>query len=215
MKRLQRIMYLLFFSLFTTTACSINTISENAALGTLAAESEMVITSSDIQVSDFLTKNSNFRTSYDTDKCYNITPDFIADNSDFMIFKYSVSTESFIMYQGEVYSIGTCFGGSGITSMALADLNKDDQYELYYTFSWGSGLHRSQIGYFDPANKEVTIFDYSLLYSDMMLTTNESGELCVNSATLTVDSFVDFSIKAQELTGTIELEENSITLNII
>lgn len=195
--------------------CSINTISENAALGTLAAESEMVITSSDIQVSDFLTKNSNFRTSYDTDKCYNITPDFIADNSDFMIFKYRESTESFIMYQGEVYSIGTCFGGCGITSMALADLNKDGQYELYYTFSWGSGLHRSQIGYFDPANKEVTIFDYSLLSSDMMLTTNESGELCVNSATLTDDSFVDFSIKAQELTGTIELEENSITLNLI
>lgn len=195
--------------------CSINTISENAALGTLAAESEMVITSSDIQVSDFLTKNSNFRTSYDTDKCYNITPDFIADNSDFMIFKYRESTESFIMYQGEVYSIGTCFGGCGITSMALADLNEDGQYELYYTFSWGSGLHRSQIGYFDPANKEVTIFDYSLLYSDMMLTTNESGELRVNSATLTVDSFVDFSIKAQELTGAIELEENSITLNII
>ena len=173
----------------------------------------MTITSSKIQISEFVTRK-DFTTSYDTDECYNITPDFVADNSDFAVFKYDKSTSSYILYDVVVYGIGTCFGGYGITSMALADLNADGQYELYYTFSWGSGMHRSQIGYFDPANKEVTIFDNSFFNSDMMLTVNDSGDLCVNRADLDIDSFVDFTIKAQELMGTLTLDKNEIVLNI-
>lgn len=200
--------------LFLLSACSVTPASETTALETLASTSEMSITSSKTQVSEFVKKNKDFTSSYNSDECYNITPSFITDNSDFSIFKYNKSTESFIMYDGEIYNIGVCFGGYGITSMALADLDKDNQYELYYTFSWGSGLHRSQIGYFNPTSKEVTIFDYSLLDYDMMLTVNESGNLCVNRATLDMNSFVDFSMKAQDFIGTIILEENKINLNM-
>lgn len=70
------------------------------------------------------------------------------------------------MYNGEVYSIGECFGGFGLTSLALADLNKDDVYELYYTFSCGSGLHRSQVGYFEPISKEIHIFEFRNWFRD-------------------------------------------------
>ena len=98
--------------------------------------------------------------------------------------------------------------------MALADIKMDNQYELYYTFSWGSGIHRSEIGYFDPANKEITVFDYSFTNSDMMLTVNESGDLCVNSAVLDFDSYVDFSIKARNLIGTIVFDQDNIVLNV-
>lgn len=86
-------------------------------------------------MSSFTAKNTGFTSGYEADECYNVTPAFIADNSDYAVFKYSNSTESFILYDDEVYSIGTCVGGFGITSMALADLNKDGMYELYYTFS--------------------------------------------------------------------------------
>lgn len=197
---------------FLLLACSTTTVSDNMAYDILAAETEMIITSSKAQVSKL--KNKNFITSYDMDECYNITPDFIADNSDLAIFKYDQSAESFIMYDNDIYSVGTCFGGFGITSMALADLNMDGQYELYYTFSWGSGLYRSQIGYFDPVDEEVTIFDYSFPLSDMMLTVNESGDLCVNSAVVDADSFVNFSIKAQDLIGTIVFDGDRIMLDI-
>lgn len=211
------ILCLLFCSLITLSACSANTASEHEALDTLAAESEMTITSSDTQVAVFTAKNKDFITEYEADECYNITPGFIADNSDYAVFKYSKSTQSFIMYDDEVYSIGVCFGGFGITSMALADLDGDGGYELYYTFSWGSGLHRSQIGYFNPADKEIHVFDYSLPGSDMMLTVNQSGVLCVNSATLNGDSFVDFTVKAQDFIGTVDIEGNGTqdTVNII
>lgn len=99
--------------------------------------------------------------------------------------------------------------------MALADINMDGQYELYYTFSWGSGIHHSQIGYFDPVRKEETIFDYSCCDFEMMLTVNSSGNLCVNSAALDdMDSFVDFVIKAEDLIGMIVFEDKGITFNM-
>ncbi len=88
----------------------------------------------------------------------------------------------------------------------------DNQYELYYTFSWGSGIPRSQIGYFDPVNKKVTIFDFDISISETMLTINESGDLCVKNAIIEADSFVDFTIKAQDLIGTIVFEKNEIML---
>lgn len=218
------IIYLLFLIVFILSACSTIADSDDAELSVLAPETEMTITSCKTQVSEFVSENKNFTSSEDKDECYNITPDFISDHSEYAVFKYDTSTESYIMYNGEVYSIGSCFGGFGITSMALADINMDGQYELYYTFSWGSGMHRSQIGYFDPVSREVTIFDYSYYYSfidhssvlssEMILTVNASGDLCVNSAIIDMDSFVDFSIKAQELIGTIVFDEDEITLKL-
>lgn len=182
----------------------------------IAPESELTIVPSETRVSEFTTCAGYTAEEGDY---YNITPDFIADNSDFKIFKNAASTDSFIMYDGEVYSVGICFGGFGVTSMALADLNQDGEYELYYTFSFGSGLHILSIGYFDPVKKEVTLLDYDLESHghELMLTVNESGDLCVNIAVIdekSYQSFVDFSFKAQELIGTVVFEENTITLQL-
>lgn len=193
------------------------TANGNDMLSPIAPEAELTVASTDTKVAEFLEINEGFSTYYETDTCYNITPDFVAENSDFAIFKYDTSTESFVMYDGEIHSIGTCFGGYGITGMALADLNNDGQYELYYTFSWGSGLHRSQIGYFDPASKDVTVFeDYALLGFDceLMLTVNEAGDLCVNSAEISQNSFVDYSMRAAEPIGTIVWTDTGAELNI-
>ncbi|MBD5471289.1 MAG: hypothetical protein HDR19_09390 [Lachnospiraceae bacterium] len=214
MKKAQRIIILSFCTSLILSACSINTTSEKAALDTLAVESEMTVIPSNTQVSDFIAKNKDFMTYYETDECYNITPVFVLENSEYEIFKYSESCQSFIMYDGEVYSIGSCFGGYGITSMALADLDKNGEYELYYTFSWGSGMPRSQVGYFEPISKETHIFEYSSFASEMILTVNGSGDLCVNSATFVGNDFVNFTIKAQDFKGTVNLVEDRIELNI-
>lgn len=211
MKKHQIVICLLCCILPIASACAGTPASENAVPYTIAPESEMAIVPSQTQVSEF-EEITGFMAL--NDECYNITPDFVADNSDYMIFKYSASTESFLMYDSEVYSIGTCFGGYGITSMALADLNRDGQYELYYTFSWGSGIHRSQIGYFEPVKKEVTVFDYELYDYDMMLTVNEAGDLCVNSAALDINSCVDFSVRPQDFLGAIVSKGDKAVLDI-
>ncbi|MBD5510719.1 MAG: hypothetical protein HDR08_05645 [Lachnospiraceae bacterium] len=190
--------------------------AQDMPLMVIAPESKLTIVPSETRVSEF-TKCVDY-TEEESD-FYNITPDYIADNSEFEIFKDVSSTDSFIMYDGEVYSIGICFGGFGLTSMALADLNQDGAYELYYTFSFGSGVHALRIGYFDPVKKEVTILDCPLQSHghELMLTANESGDLCVNIAVIdenTYQSFVDFSLEAQELIGTVIFGEDTIALQI-
>ena len=205
---------LLLSIVFMLSACSTTADSDNTPLAVCAPKAELTITSSKEQVSEFISKNKNLIALYDEDECYNITPDFIADNSEFVIFMYDTPRESFIMYDGDVYSIGDSFVGSAITSMALADINKDSQHELYYTFIWGSGMPRSLIGYFDPASKEITIFDFESLYG-IMLTMNEAGDLCINYAAYPEgDSCVDFTIKSQDLLGTVVFDKGEITLNI-
>lgn len=189
---------------------------QNMPPAVIAPESKLTIVPSKTRVSEF-TKCAG--DTAEEDDFYNITPDYIADNSEFEIFKDIYSTDSFIMYDSEVYSIGTCFGGFGLTSMALADLNQDGAYELYYTFSFGSGVHALSIGYFDPVKKEVTILDcpLQLHLHELMLTVNESGDLCVNIAVIdeeTYQSFVDFSLEAQELIGTVVSTEDTITLQL-
>ena len=56
--------------------------------------------------------------------------------------------------------------------------------------------------------------DESFYDSDMILTVNESGDLCVNSAVLDFDTYVDFSIKAENLMGKIIFDRDEIVLNM-
>lgn len=183
---------------------------QDVKLEVLAPETEFTVASSKTGVPAFLKC-----TGYEGD-WYNITPAFVADNSDFMVFKDLTETDTYIVYDGAAYDIGECFGGYGLTSMALADLNGDGAYELYYTFSFGSGLHLSNIGYFDPVSKEAVLLEYSLNshQNELMLTVNEAGDLCVNLAQIdSFQSFVDFSIKADALAGTMVFEENTVKLD--
>ncbi|OMF89504.1 hypothetical protein [Paenibacillus sp. FSL R7-0337] len=177
-----------------------------------AATTELGIKPSTNQVEEFLNINQKFISSYDTDTCFNITPDFVAENSKFSVFKYSISSGSFLLYDGEVYSLGM-FGG--LTSVALADLDRDHQYELYFTVGWGSGIHRSQIGYFNPAKKKVTVFDFQYFDHDMILTSGEAGtSLIVNEAAIEYVSLVDFKIKSEnKLIAAIVSEKGKVKLS--
>ena len=201
------------FSCIPFVLSAYSSYSAKTVLDTIAAESEMTITPSKAQVSEFEAQNKTYCSPFTDDACYNITPNFIANNSDFMIFKYEASNASFLLYDDEVYLIDDHMGGFGITSMALADLNKDGRYELYYTFSWGSGIHRSQIGYFDPKRRKFTVFDDAVPFSDIILTMDTDRNLYINSVTPDFYdhvSDVDFTIKAQEQIGAIVLEHNKI-----
>lgn len=215
MKRAPNTIYITYCIPFILTACA--TTPQNKALDTYAPTSEITIVSTQTLVSKAEAKNKDYISSYDADVCYNITPDFITNNSEFSIFKYEKSCASFLMYDDNVYLLDDHMGGYGITSMALADLNKDAQYELYFTFSWGSGIHRSQIGYFDSSTKKVTIFDDSIFFSDTMLTMDTDGNLYVNSVTSDFyeQNFnVDFSVMAEDKIGSIVLKHNKITAEI-
>lgn len=213
----KKIFIIIFISilLLVISGYIIKGLPKNETHSIKAATSELRLLPSDNLVESFLGKNKNFKSGYEKDDCFNITPDFITNNSQFTIFKYNSSTASFLMFDNEIYILGEYFGGYGVTSMALADLDEDNQYEFYFTFSWGSGIHRSQAGYYNPASKKVVIFDYSYNDKELMLTTNKAGELLVNEANIeSGGSFVDFTIKPAKVIGSISLEKETVTLNV-
>ena len=163
-------------------------------------------------VPDFLAIQKNFTSGYDSDKCYNITPDFIKENSDYSVFKYDTSCASFLLYEGKVYSLGEWFGGFGVTSITLADLNADQKPELYFTYSWGSGLHHSHVAYFDPVGKKVVTLDYAQLNNDMLITENEEGGLSLYEATIPrMESFVNFTMERTDLIADIVFVNGKIS----
>ena len=57
--------------------------------------------------------------------------------------------ETYVVKDGEVFNIGRAFGGSGVNSLAVADLDGDKRPDLVFSFAWGSGEHRSQVAMFD------------------------------------------------------------------
>lgn len=167
-------------------------------------------------VEDFLSLQQDFKSGYENDTCYNITPDDIKEHSDYRVFKYDNSCASFLLYDGKVYPLGEWFGGLGVTSMALADLDGDQNPELYFTYSWGSGLHRSHAAYFDPVAKQVVVFDYTNMNEDMIIINNYDGGVSLYAAAISrLDNFVNFDIYKTDFISDIEYKDGQITLNSV
>ena len=55
----------------------------------------------------------------------------------------------------EVRPLGIGFGGSGVMSLCVADLDGDGKPEMVYTYSWGSGLHRSHAAVYREKDGKV------------------------------------------------------------
>lgn len=178
------------------------------------APAEQKITPSKEGVAEFLEKNADLSAEYDD--CDNITPDFVADNSDIAIFKVNPPEqreEIFIVYDRKTYGFPM-----RVVSMALADVDQDGWYELYYSYIYGSGILRCGISYFDPHRKESVSLGRSFQW-DKLFTTNEAGELCVNELDWEWndpndegDFDAEYSICAGEQIGTILFEDGEITL---
>ena len=110
-----------------------------------------------------------------------------------------------------IYPIQWWFGGCGLTSLAIADMNNDGQIELYYIASWGSGIHRSQVGYFDFATKKMVAFVFENYDNDMMFSI-EDDKLILYNATISSTSFVDIKTEKTNAVGEIAFEKEQIVL---
>lgn len=178
-------------------------------------------------VDDFLKTFDNDREEQNNGSFYNVVPEDIANNYGINIFKNDSTCYSALVYDNKTYTLGPYFGGYGVTSFAIADLNNDGKFELYFTCSWGSGIIRSQIGYFDSANKEIVIFDSASLSTDddtvsivinywgeLLLVADSDDALCVYSADYPINrkSFVDIEMSAGEKIASVVAENGEIFL---
>ena len=161
-------------------------------------------------VDDFLTLLGEYESGYESDICYNVTPKEIQEKYSFKIFKFDTSCNSFLECEGKIYPLGTGFGGLGATSFAITDLNGDSAVELYFTYSSGSGLHRSQAGYFDTASGEMSELDFIHYNNDSVLGA-DGQTLCLYDAQCNIRSFVDIELSAGEKLASISCESGKIT----
>lgn len=132
------------------------------------------------------------------ENCLNITPDHILQNSEYKIFKFKDTAETFIIYQDMVYKIGNNKRERGTTSFALADINGDDNLELFYTYVWNvSKVIRTNVSYFEPVEKKE--FGINKNYTEeTAILVKSKEELSVFGATLSRDvDPTDFSLNAK------------------
>ena len=94
------------------------------------------------------------------DRLYNVTPKDLKHKCSIYRFSYEncggLGGETFLLYDDEVYSIGSAFGGYGVTEFAYVNTNQQNM--LYYIYSCGSGIHRSGVGAFDFKTKTMSLF---------------------------------------------------------
>ncbi|MGI5970432.1 MAG: hypothetical protein ACOX7P_01735 [Oscillospiraceae bacterium] len=175
-------------------------------------KSSFTVSGAEEGVSDFLGLLGEYETGYEDDACFNITPEGLSE-SGFKLFKFEKSCASFLEYGGNVYKLGENFGGYGLVDMAAADLNGDGTLELYFSFSWGSGIHRAQLGYFDPNANEVAVFDYALFDSDIALSAGTDATVDVYAAQLSIVDFVNYTVSGADRLGEISLRDGVIALS--
>ena len=98
--------------------------------------------------------------------------------------------DTFLVTGSQVTPLGIGFGGMGVTSLAVTDLDRDGQPELLYTYSFGSGLHQSRIGMYAPVlpgngNLEAGT---SLLNGDLLLAKVSDSQVVVKAEMFTPGS---------------------------
>lgn len=78
--------------------------------------------------------------------------------------------------------LGSADGGQGLTSLALSDLDRDQRSELYFTYSYGSGIHQSRLGVYAPAYDQSAVYEADLIYEgDLMLFSDQPSRVDVRS----------------------------------
>ena len=76
-------------------------------------------------------------------RCYNVTPADVAGQSDFQLFKFADTGDSFALIDGEVLPVCMPFlSGYGLIDAIPCDYDGDGQVDLLYTTSFGgSGVY--------------------------------------------------------------------------
>lgn len=139
--------------------------------------------------------------------CREITPGMgtaAYGKTPYKLFKFKDSCASFLLFENVIYPVGEWFGGLGLVQAI--------PYEdgLLFTYSWGSGMHRSHIAYFNFARKEMQKLDYMLPHYDTMLQSaaTQKGNASLSEftiyqadVTITGNDFTEISLAANRQIG--------------
>ena len=139
----------------------------------------------------------------DEEHCYNVTSERIAEETSAQIFKFSDSCATFLYLEDQIYPLGEWFGGYGFVNAVPCDFDQDGNTDILYTYSWGSGLHRSLVAVFNTKTKENTV-----IY-DSSATDNPQVDLYVSTQSPSINIpdvemptyFVIYTVNVEVLEG--------------
>ena len=155
------------------------------------------------------------------DKLYNITPKEITDKYGFRLYKFEDNYETYIEYNDSVYLVGEGIGGRGTVSFAVADMDMNGTDELYFTHSYGSGLHIVDIGVFDLSTMKWGSFSSQLKDLITVIETREltfavkDNKLEVYTAKILKADSVNMQTAPDKLLGEITLKNGRICFDSI
>lgn len=153
--------------------------------------------------------------SEELENCYNITPDFVKENSKYKIFKFKDTAETYIVYENEIYKIGNNKRDVGTTSFALADINQDEKLELFYTYIWKvSEVSRTNVSYFDPVTKKEIGINKNYVENNAILIKNNEELSIYNGTMSNAENYIDFTINAR-LEADVLVNDNGVIKPII
>lgn len=153
----------------------------------------------------------------DKQKYYSIiemTPEKVKKEIGCQIFRINNTSETFVVYKSKVYQIGFGFGGYGVVSVESCDFDGNKQKDLIYTFSWGSGMHRSHIGVLNLSNNREEWLDFMQLNEDVLLNKVSDDNFKVDVAKVTwegwelakpIDSFRNTVAEVKCVNGKVEI----------
>jgi hypothetical protein len=113
-----------------------------------------------------------------------ITPAQVRAETGCRVYKNTEHFDTFIEYGDALYPIGTAIGGFGVTDIETCDFDGDGRKDLLYSFSWGSGLHRSMIAMFSFSAMRETVLNYVNLNSETALEKAGDSQFIVYDAAM-------------------------------
>jgi len=127
----------------------------------------------------------------------------------FRIVEEPFQDETFLITQNGIpLQLGTSEGGMGVSSLALGDTDGDGRAELYYTYSFGSGIHQSKIGVYAPTYDPQKTYPADIVYrGDWMLFSEEPDQIGVRAVEGDLETK---TIRYQETLGELSLEKTGL-----
>jgi len=122
-----------------------------------------------------------------------ITPKEVRDEIGCQIFKIKNNFATYVAYKSKLYQLGTGGGGFGVVSIKTCDFDGNGQKDLIFTFSSGSGMHRSEIGVFNLSKGKGEVLDFMQRHRDIMLGKISDKDFKVYLTFIPIEELNDFN----------------------
>lgn len=161
---------------------------------------------------DYSKKHNINLSNKEMDAFSDITPENVLKETGCQIFKNGETCESYLLYEGELYTLGIGFGGLGVVDIETCNFTNHEKKGLLYTYSFGSGIHRSCFGYFDLSQKCELKVEVSsaksidFIQEELTLKKISDSNFEVYTANVKIDGgdFAKLTIKEDKLFGEIK-----------